>query len=117
MQKEHKDDKQRLQQEMSAYYREHGINPLASVGPLLLQIPIFISLYMLLRQDAAERPVRRRRFPLHPRPDRQADGPGAGRDARDLRLLAARLDRDLDPDDAELAPRRSQWGCRCCSRP
>jgi YidC/Oxa1 family membrane protein insertase len=53
MQKEHKDDKQRLQQEMSAYYREHGINPLASIGPLLLQIPIFISLYMLLRQDAA----------------------------------------------------------------
>ncbi|MFN8112355.1 MAG: YidC/Oxa1 family membrane protein insertase [Solirubrobacterales bacterium] len=52
MQKEYKDDKQRLQQEMSAYYREHGINPLASVGPLLLQIPIFISLYMLLRQDA-----------------------------------------------------------------
>ena len=26
IQKEHKDDKQRLQQEMSAYYREHGIN-------------------------------------------------------------------------------------------
>lgn len=45
-------DKQQLQQEMAAYYREHGINPLASVGPLLLQIPIFISLYMLLRHDA-----------------------------------------------------------------
>jgi len=49
---QHKDDKQKLQQEMTAYYREHGINPLASVGPLLLQVPIFISLYMLLRQDA-----------------------------------------------------------------
>ena len=32
--------------------REHGINPLASVGPMLLQIPVFISLYMLLRHDA-----------------------------------------------------------------
>jgi len=52
MQKQYKGDKQKLQQEMSAYYREHGINPLASVGPLLLQIPIFISLYMLLRHDA-----------------------------------------------------------------
>jgi YidC/Oxa1 family membrane protein insertase len=52
MQKQYKGDKQKLQQEMTAYYREHGINPLASVGPLLLQIPIFISLYMLLRQDA-----------------------------------------------------------------
>ena len=52
MKERYKGDKQNLQQEMSAYYREHGINPLASVGPLLLQVPIFISLYMLLRQDA-----------------------------------------------------------------
>ena len=52
MKERYKGDKQKLQQEMSAYYREHGINPLASVGPLLLQVPIFISLYMLLRQDA-----------------------------------------------------------------
>jgi YidC/Oxa1 family membrane protein insertase len=52
MQKQYKGDKQKLQREMSAYYREHGINPLASVGPLLLQVPIFISLYMLLRHDA-----------------------------------------------------------------
>ena len=37
---------------MAAYYKAHGINPLASVGPLLLQIPVFISLYMLLRHDA-----------------------------------------------------------------
>jgi YidC/Oxa1 family membrane protein insertase len=54
MQKTHKDDKQKLQQEMSAYYKEHGINPLAAVGPLLLQVPIFISLYMLLRHDATD---------------------------------------------------------------
>jgi len=52
LQTKYKDDKQKLQQEMTAYYREHGINPLASVGPLLLQVPIFISLYMLLRHDA-----------------------------------------------------------------
>ena len=45
-------DKQELQREMAAYYKAHGINPLASVGPLLLQIPVFISLYLLLRQDA-----------------------------------------------------------------
>lgn len=47
-------NKQQLQQEMAAYYKQHGINPLASVGPLLLQIPIFISLYMLLRHDATD---------------------------------------------------------------
>jgi YidC/Oxa1 family membrane protein insertase len=46
-------DRSELQQEMAAYYKEHGINPLASMGPLLLQIPVFISLYMLLRTDAA----------------------------------------------------------------
>lgn len=45
-------DKQELQREMAAYYKAHGINPLASIGPLLLQVPVFISLYMLLRQDA-----------------------------------------------------------------
>jgi YidC/Oxa1 family membrane protein insertase len=55
LQEKHKGgDKQQLQQEMAAYYKAHGINPLASVGPLLLQIPIFISLYMLLRHDATD---------------------------------------------------------------
>ena len=52
LQAKYKGDRQRLQQEMSAYYKAHGINPLASVGPLILQVPIFISLYMLLRHDA-----------------------------------------------------------------
>jgi YidC/Oxa1 family membrane protein insertase len=45
-------DKQKLQQEMAAYYKTHGINPLSSVAPMLLQVPIFISLYLLLRHDA-----------------------------------------------------------------
>jgi YidC/Oxa1 family membrane protein insertase len=53
LQEKHKGgDKQKLQQEMAAYYKTHGINPLASVAPMLLQIPIFISLYLLLRHDA-----------------------------------------------------------------
>lgn len=53
MQAKHKGgDRQELQREMAAYYKSHGINPLASVAPLLLQIPVFISLYLLLRSDA-----------------------------------------------------------------
>jgi YidC/Oxa1 family membrane protein insertase len=36
---------------MQAYYREHGINPLAAFLPLLVQIPVFISLYYLMRHD------------------------------------------------------------------
>jgi YidC/Oxa1 family membrane protein insertase len=51
LQQRHKNDKQRLQQEMQAYYREHGINPLAAFAPLLVQIPVFISLYYLMRHD------------------------------------------------------------------
>jgi YidC/Oxa1 family membrane protein insertase len=51
LQKRYKDDKPRLQQEMQAYYREHGINPLSAFAPLLVQIPVFISLYYLMRHD------------------------------------------------------------------
>src|SRR5205085_6832439 len=33
------------------FYREHKINPLASCLPLLLQLPVFISLFYMLRTD------------------------------------------------------------------
>lgn len=46
--KEHGDDKIRHQQEVSALYKEHGVNPLAGCLPLLLQIPVFIALYQVL---------------------------------------------------------------------
>jgi YidC/Oxa1 family membrane protein insertase len=51
LQKRHKGDRERLNREMQAYYREHGINPLAAFAPLLVQIPVFISLYYLMRHD------------------------------------------------------------------
>jgi YidC/Oxa1 family membrane protein insertase len=47
----YKDDKQRQQQEIMAFYRENKINPLASCLPLLLQLPVFISLFYMLRTD------------------------------------------------------------------
>jgi YidC/Oxa1 family membrane protein insertase len=53
LRKRHKHDPQRLQREMQAYYREHGINPLAAFLPLLVQIPVFISLYYLMRSDVS----------------------------------------------------------------
>ena len=52
LREKHKDDPQKLQQKTLAYYREHKINPLAALAPLLIQIPVFISLYLLLRSDA-----------------------------------------------------------------
>jgi YidC/Oxa1 family membrane protein insertase len=51
LQKRHKGDRERLNREMQAYYREHGINPLSAFAPLLVQIPVFISLYYLMRHD------------------------------------------------------------------
>jgi YidC/Oxa1 family membrane protein insertase len=51
LQQRHKDDRERLTREMQAYYKEHGINPLSAFAPLLIQIPVFISLYYLMRHD------------------------------------------------------------------
>jgi YidC/Oxa1 family membrane protein insertase len=51
LQGKYKHDKRRMQREVQAYYREHGINPLSAFLPLLVQIPVFISLYFLMRSD------------------------------------------------------------------
>jgi len=47
----YKEDKQRQQQELMKFYKDKGINPLASCLPLLLQLPVFISLFYMLRTD------------------------------------------------------------------
>ncbi len=49
VQRKYKEDKQRQQQEMMKLYQEHGVNPFASCLPLVLQLPVFISLYYMLR--------------------------------------------------------------------
>jgi YidC/Oxa1 family membrane protein insertase len=51
LKEKYKDDKQRQQQEIMTFYRENKINPLASCLPLLLQLPVFISLFYMLRTD------------------------------------------------------------------
>src|SRR5918999_1405383 len=53
LRKRHKHEPERLQRELRAYYEQHGINPLAAFLPLLVQIPVFISLYYLMRSDAS----------------------------------------------------------------
>jgi YidC/Oxa1 family membrane protein insertase len=40
---------QKLNQEMAAFYKEHKVNPMAGCLPMLVQIPVFISLYGVLR--------------------------------------------------------------------
>ncbi|MGM0568317.1 MAG: membrane protein insertase YidC [Elusimicrobiota bacterium] len=48
----YKDDPQRMNQEMMAMYKRRGVNPLSGCFPLLLQMPIFISLFTMLREVA-----------------------------------------------------------------
>jgi YidC/Oxa1 family membrane protein insertase len=51
IQERYKDDRQRMNQEVMAFYQREKVNPLGSCLPLLLQIPFFISLFYLLRSD------------------------------------------------------------------
>jgi YidC/Oxa1 family membrane protein insertase len=44
-----KNDPTKLQQETWACYRENKVNPLSSCLPMLIQIPVFIALFMVLR--------------------------------------------------------------------
>jgi YidC/Oxa1 family membrane protein insertase len=49
LQEKYKGDKQRLNEEVMKFYRENKVNPAASCLPILFQIPIFISLFYVLR--------------------------------------------------------------------
>ena len=42
------DDRQKMQQELMALYKKEGANPVAGCLPILVQIPIFFSLYKVL---------------------------------------------------------------------
>ena len=49
LKKKHKDDQQRIAQETMKLYRENKVNPFGSCLPLLIQLPIFLALYWVLR--------------------------------------------------------------------
>ena len=51
LQAKYKDDKQRLNQEMMKFYQENKVNPFGSCLPLVLQLPVFFSLFYMLRKD------------------------------------------------------------------
>ena len=52
LQKKYGHDRERLTQETMKLYKETGTNPLASCLPLLLQMPIFLSLFRTLNKAA-----------------------------------------------------------------
>ena len=98
IQAKYKDDKQRQQQEVMKFYKENNVNPLGSCLPLAAQLPVFISLFYMLREDlriniCPQHPARlpgfasrvvgahdslrseqRRELPVHLRHHEQGDG-------------------------------------------
>ncbi len=48
LQNQHRDDRQKLNEEVMKFYKENNINPLSGCMPLLLQMPIFFILYRTL---------------------------------------------------------------------
>jgi YidC/Oxa1 family membrane protein insertase len=50
LQAKHKGDKETLNTELMKLYKEHNANPFAGCLPVLLQMPIFISLFQVLKQ-------------------------------------------------------------------
>jgi YidC/Oxa1 family membrane protein insertase len=63
IQQRYKNNKQKMNEEVMKFYRENKINPAASCLPILVQIPIFIALYFVLRDFENEV------FPLYPASD------------------------------------------------
>jgi YidC/Oxa1 family membrane protein insertase len=51
-----REDKQQMQKELMELYKEHGVNPFASCLPLVAQLPVFIGLYQVLRNQIEPTP-------------------------------------------------------------
>jgi YidC/Oxa1 family membrane protein insertase len=49
LQQKHKDDRQKLNEELMAFYKANNLNPLGGCLPLLLQAPIFFILFNVIR--------------------------------------------------------------------
>lgn len=49
IQTQYRDDRQKMNEEMMKFYAEHKINPLGGCLPLLVQLPLFIILYNVIR--------------------------------------------------------------------
>ncbi len=49
LQQQYKGDRQKLNEELMKFYQENKINPLGGCLPLLIQMPVFIVLYRVLR--------------------------------------------------------------------
>ncbi len=49
LQAKHKGDRQKMNEELMALYKEHGVNPFGGCLPLVMQFPILIGLFYVIR--------------------------------------------------------------------
>jgi YidC/Oxa1 family membrane protein insertase len=56
LQAKHKGDRQKLNEEMMKLYQENKVNPLGGCLPLVVQFPVFIALFHVLRSTASTVP-------------------------------------------------------------
>lgn len=56
LQKKYAKDTQKLRQEMAKLHKESGVSPLGCLGPMLIQLPIWIALYRSILNLAAATP-------------------------------------------------------------
>ncbi len=49
LQKKYKDDRERMNQEMMALYQQHNVSPLSGCLPILVQSPVFIVMFRVIR--------------------------------------------------------------------
>ena len=52
LKEKYKGNPQKLNQEMMKFYKENKVNPFAGCWPILIQIPIFLSMFWMLRSAA-----------------------------------------------------------------
>jgi YidC/Oxa1 family membrane protein insertase len=57
IQQRYKNDKQKRNEELMKFYRDNNVNPAAPCLPLLVQFPVFIALYLVLRQFSKDPPA------------------------------------------------------------
>ena len=58
IQRKYGKDRERISQEMMRLYKEEGINPIGCLGPMLIQLPIWIGLYQSILQSLPKNPER-----------------------------------------------------------
>jgi YidC/Oxa1 family membrane protein insertase len=62
LQAKYKNDKQKMNEELMKFYKENSINPFGGCLPLVLQMPIFIALFSVLRSPVKHIPAESKLF-------------------------------------------------------